>query len=264
MEPVLATYHGADACESRTLELAREDGFSGIEVTVNSHVSRASVSMRPLLSSSECGCPVRYHFALGDLELSSREAGVARDALAAMKSAVRMIADAGGDYLTVHAALPADSYGTSRFEATVERLGELREFAQEHGVLLGLENLRWGATCDPDIFLELVDRSGVAVTLDVGHAISSEFSGAGYSAEGFIARCGSRVRSAHVYGREEGRHHPPADLGAIRPALDALVGLGCGWWTIELPDPAEARATRRMLTSYLAQSGGVSVGGLRS
>ena len=256
MKPILATFHGIGACESRTVELAREHVLAGIEVTLdprNVHVSVSAASLLSLKGGDRI--PLRYHFPLCDHEISSPEDAVAQDALSTVRLAVRAIADEGGDYLTVHAALPADSYGTPRFEETIERLTELREFATAQGVVLALENLRWGATCDPEIFLEVVDRSGVAITFDVGHAISSQFSAADYSAARFIARCGTRLRSAHVYGREEDRHYPPTDLGVISPSLDALRTLGCHWWTVELPDPAEARATRLMLAAYLAESG---------
>lgn len=194
---------------------------------------------------------LRYHFPLGPLDISGPSDEVADDASNAIKRAIRSIALTGSDYLTVHAALPDDALGTTRFAATAFRLGGLVAEGRSHGVTVGLENLRWGATAKPDAFLELIEASGAAVTFDVGHAVSSEPCSRGVSAEKFIAECGDRIRHAHVYDRESDRHHPLTGLDRIGGALDALCEVGCPWWTIELFDGAEVRASRDILAAYL-------------
>jgi sugar phosphate isomerase/epimerase len=251
MDPVLAMYLRTTSC-GNGCSLAHAHPFEGIEVTLDPYDVAPSVSAAAaLIARSPLNLALRYHFPLGPLELSGPSPGVADTALAAMMDAVNAISLAGGDCLTVHAALPSDAYGTPRFAATGDRLGTLVEEGRKRGVAVALENLRWGATAEPHMFLELVRMSGSTVTLDVGHAVSSESSARGYSAERFVADCGPHITGAHVYDRETDHHHPPTDLDRIGGALDALCDAGCPWWTIELHDYAEALATHALLVAYL-------------
>jgi len=252
MNPVLAMCLRTASYDADGSSLIHAHPFQGIEATFDPYDVASSVSAAAaLVARSPLNPALRYHFPLGPIELSGPSPEVADAALAAMMDAVDAIACAGGDHLTVHAALPSDAYGTPRFAATGDRLRTLVKEGRQRGVTVALENLRWGATAEPDVFLELVRMSGSTVTLDVGHAVSSESSAHGYSAERFVADCGPLITGAHVYDRETDRHHPPTDLDGIGGALDALCDVGCPWWTIELHDSAEALATHALLAAYL-------------
>lgn len=252
MRPRLSICHRACSDEAITLQLTSEMRHSGIEFTLDPRdVEDGAIAASRLGLMAQPTVPVRYHFPLCELELSNASHECASRAMSAMCDAVRAVAGTGGDFMTVHAALPSDSIGSPRFSSTAERLRDLVDHGRHLGVTVSLENLRWGATAEPDAFLHLVEHSGAAITLDVGHAVSSEPSAHGYSAKRFIAECGSRIRHAHVYDRETDRHHPPADLDRIGDALDALLDTGCDWWTIELTDADEFRMTRDILTAYL-------------
>ena len=251
MSPRIAICRHAAADDRRAVALARQDARPGIEASLFHDAPLEHAASASLLNSPEL--PVRYHFPLGALELSGPCETLASQTLLTMMHAVRAIGSVGGSYLTVHAALPSDARGTFRAAQTAARLRELVQEGASCGVTVALENLRWGLTSEPDAFLSLVESSGAAVTIDVGHATSSDASATGFSAERFVRECGSRVAHAHVYDRETDRHHPPLDLERIGPALDALCDVGCPWWTIELFDEAEVRATHALLVGFLAE-----------
>lgn len=254
MRPRLAICGHAAGDHDVAASLAAEGPCTALEMTVDPEAIEASVLLASRLAlRSTVPLQVRYHFPLCRLELSGPSREVADEALAAMKATVSAVAGVGGAYLTVHAALPSDSISNARFSDTAHRLTALVDAGRACEVTVALENLRWGATAKPDAFLELASSSGAAVTIDVGHAVSSEPAAQGYSAERFIADCGELVQSAHVYDRETDRHHPPSDLERIGNALDALCDLACPWWTIELIDPAEIRMTRDLLDAYLGR-----------
>lgn len=252
MRPQLAICRHAAPDDALALALALETPRAGMEATLDpTRIEESVISAALLARRVEGQMALRYHFPLGPLDISGPAEEVAAEASDAIKRAIRAIAAAGADYLTVHAALPADSHGTARFTQTAERLAALVTEGRAHGVTVALENLRWGATAEPDAFLELIEASGAAITFDVGHAVSSEPAARGFSAERFIAECGTRIQHAHVYDRESDRHHAPANLDLIGGSLDALCEVGCPWWTIELFDSAEVRATRELLAAYL-------------
>jgi sugar phosphate isomerase/epimerase len=113
------------------------------------------------------------------------------------------------------------------------------------GVTVAVENLRWGPTSDPEAFLDLVDGSGARVTFDVGHAASSDAAARGYTAAHFARDLGGRIVGAHVYGRENERHHPPASLEEISDVLEALLETGCGRKRCSRPAPCSRRSSTR-------------------
>jgi sugar phosphate isomerase/epimerase len=194
---------------------------------------------------------VRYHFPLGRYEIADPDHAHAFRAFEHVVAAISAIAEEGGSVLTVHAPLPSEARGTDQFWATAARLREAVRFGLGHGVSVCLENLRWGATSDPAIFVELLDASGAAATFDVGHANSSAAAGSGFTAERFARVLAGRITGAHVYERETDVHHAPATLDGIAPTLEALLDWGCDWWTIELTRPGDVIHTARLLNDYL-------------
>jgi sugar phosphate isomerase/epimerase len=252
--------HAAPDLES-AVRLALEEGpRAGIELTLDPYDIEAGARDGGRAGAQyDQALEVRYHFPLGGLELSDPSLSGGREALAAMLFAAESIARAGGTHLTVHAALPRDVTAGPRFEETAARLTELVSVAMSHGVTICLENLRWGATSEPDPFLDLVERSGSSVTFDVGHAASSEAASRGFGADRFARAVSDGIEGAHVYGHEAERHHPPEDLASIAPALEALMDASCAWWVVELLEWDELRRTRMIVLEFLRREGYASV-----
>jgi sugar phosphate isomerase/epimerase len=253
MRPRIAIcrHTAGDDASAVALALAHTD-YAGVEISVDQNDPTAGVAgAAPLVALSEGVLAVRYHFPLGPLELSDPSPHDAQTALNAMLATVEAIAETGGGTLTVHAALPRDAKSGPRFSATVSRLRELADVGRENGVTVCLENLRWGATSDPDVVIGMADAAGTRITLDVGHANSSDVAAAGYAPERFVRDAGERIAGAHVYDREIEIHHAPDDLERIGDTLHALCDVGCDWWTVELVRYDEAHRTAFMLDEFL-------------
>jgi len=198
---------------------------------------------------------LRYHFPLGRYELADLDESAAADALVQFLSAVELVARSGGTYLTVHAALHGGAHEYPVFDRTKERLRTLVERGREVGVTVCLENLRWGLTSEPQHFVDLVEFADSAVTLDVGHAVSSETARAGsVTGAEYAHMLAPRIVGAHVYDREDPHHIAPTDLDRIGDTLRVLLEeTACRWWVIELFSAEEIRSTRALLLSLAGQ-----------
>jgi len=197
---------------------------------------------------------LRYHFPLGGFDFSAKDAEEARLGFIGAARAIDGLAEMGGRFLTVHLPIGWDEVA-SRLAGARHRLTEITAYAAEQNVTVCLENLRWGVTSDPDTFMRLVDAAKCAVTLDVGHANSSDVAHRGFSSVDFARLVSPIVRNAHVYDREDPHHHCPEDLDRIGETLEALLDSACDWWVIELFDQAEVRFTRDLLRGFLAEKG---------
>jgi sugar phosphate isomerase/epimerase len=201
--------------------------------------------------SAGCELEVRYHYPLrGREELSSADAVAANAALAEMRLVCDQLGALGARYLTVHLPLLGDA-AAGQVANAKSRFAEVVGYGRERGITVCLENLRWGLTSDPEVFLDLADGAGAAVTLDVGHAASSDLAARGFTAEQFVRAAGARIRNAHVYEREDPHHIAPVTLDNVAAALGALLETRCEWWVVELFDAAEVRSTRSLLREFL-------------
>lgn len=257
MIPSLAICGHATPDLAETIELALEaPGPVCIEYSFDPRdVEAARPAVDFIRAASPVGSEVRFHFPLGPLELGDIDPEAGERALSAMTDAVRLISQVGGEYLTVHAALPEGAHEFRVFAETTDRLRRLVGAGAEVGVTVALENLRWGLTSDPRHFLDLVRNSGAAVTLDVGHAVSSELALRGVVPGTEFARMlAPRIVGAHVYDREDPHHFAPTDLDRIGETLEVLLSeTECRWWVIELFNPEEVRSTRALLSAFLAE-----------
>ncbi len=254
MEPTLAVCGHTAPSPEATVEFVREvAGRAGIDLSLAPRDLASTAETTRVLRSLALGhdLDIRYHLPLGYREIGHEDPAEADLALGWMTEAVSQVAVAGGRYLTLHAGLPHDA-PRGRISATTERLAEIVAHGVGLGVEVCLENLRWGLTSDPDEFMGLVTGSGASVTLDVGHAASSDVAARGFGAEQFARMVAPYVRNAHVYEREEGCHIAPLDLTALTAPLDVLLDeTPCDWWVVELHNIEEARRTRAMLAEFL-------------
>lgn len=197
---------------------------------------------------------LRYHFPLSGYDFSANDPEEARRGFLGAISAIDGLAEAGGRFLTVHLPIGWDELAC-RLPVARHNLTELTAYAAQREVTVCLENLRWGVTSDPDVFMGLVDAAGCAVTLDVGHANSSDVAKRGFSSVDYAKLVAPHVRNAHVYDREEPHHHCPENLDRIGETLEALLGSECDWWVIELFDREEVEFTRELLQGFLREQG---------
>lgn len=251
MHPRLAVCHRPTDDLARTVELALECGDrAGVEITVDPEDGFTIAPLADALRRE--GLPVRYHLPLYGHGFSSADSDEASIAERAVSRLIGFVSDCGGSHLTVHAALPSGSREDDRFQRTAERLARLVDTGACSGVRICLENLRWGDTSDPFSFLALVESAGAGVTLDIGHASSSEAADLGFGAERFVKLMSPRIETAHVYEYEDhDGHHAPLGLEPMAHTLRALCETGCDWWTIELHDRDEAARACRLVRDFL-------------
>jgi len=198
----------------------------------------------------ESGVPVRFHGFFPGYEIGHPENDVAARAMQLHRSALEAMCGVGEPVITLHVGLRhADPIDADR---VVENLTRLQQHASRLGITIGLENLRRGPTSDPETLADWARSAGTAITLDLGHMLSSEvvLSGA-QSAYGFLDTVAERLVEVHLYEQETDRHHPPHDMSVLGPLVDRLLATKCAWWTIELDDYDEALATRALLLDYL-------------
>jgi len=206
-----------------------------------------STHVKPFIDS---GVPVRFHCRFFDYEIGNSDGVKAEEAVQIHSKVIEAIAGLGEPVITLHlnlsARIPFDS------QRGIENLARLVVRGRQLGVTVCLENLRRGPTSDPSNVLAWAKTSGAMITLDVGHAVSSEFVRNGKVTVPYIVDLFSeRLCEVHMYGKEEERHYPIESITTIKPIVDRLLSTGCSWWTIELDDYAEALSTRKILLDYL-------------
>jgi hypothetical protein len=209
------------------------------------------------------GFQVRYHCPFSRVELAHADPDLARRSLQTLKTCVDVAADFGGAFITVHIGLGLKRIEELDFDTALRNLAALVGHGAGKGVRVCLENLTKGFTNQPDLWLELIEKTGAWATFDLGHANSCPWvaQGRGTSVE-FLRAVLPRLHNAHVYEVErvdpatgEAYHVAPQDLRLIEPMLVELLGSGCAWWLIELTARREVELTRGLLLSFLERRG---------
>ena len=224
-----------------------ENGFA-LEYTPDPlHPEALAEHVAPVLAA---GLAVRHHAFFPEHDLGHADPALAEEALALQMRALEAMQGLGEPVVTAHIGLnprtPLDAgHAVANLSRLVARAGDL-------GLTVCLENLRRGPTSHPETVLAWARASGAQITLDVGHAVSSEWVRAGQlSPLDYIDYFAERLCEAHLYERESDRHYPPQDMSILGPVVDRLLSTACGWWTIELDDPEEALFTRTLLQDYM-------------
>ena len=201
---------------------------------------------------------IRYHCPFYQLDLGHDDPAQAEEAAAVFRHIIRLVAKAGGRYLSMHIGLGFDSTEPLSWERTLRNLRELVQVGAEHRIRVCLENLAWGWTSKPNLFEKLLRLSGAGVTFDLGHAHACEsVKSQQYGVEDFVSPHGDRVFNAHIYHTEiPGTGHlPPDTLEQIHDRLVLIHSLGCPWWLIEIKEPQGLLRTRDIVESYLSRQG---------
>lgn len=198
--------------------------------------------------------PVRYHTRYFGLEFGDARAEYAEAAFDAHRRTLDAMAQVGGEVLTVHAGL---SKGVTLNSDTVARnLRRLADHGRALGVTVSLENLRAGPASNPENILRWATSADTAITMDLGHVVSSEQVKGGELKGEEVARAFlPRLLEVHFYGKEEGRHFPLESMTHVEHIVEVVLESSCRWWTVELDDTAEALATKSLLEEYLREKG---------
>jgi hypothetical protein len=236
------------ACAARTnwildhgFALEYTPGVDALEL-VPAHVD-------PLIAA---GVPVRFHAFFPEHDIGQIDAERAAQGLRAQIAAFEALAGRGERVITCHIGLKhADPVDPA---IALDNLGRLVERGRQLGLTVSLENLRRGPTADPERVASWAAQAGAAITLDMGHAVSSARVQRGeLTLLAFVDLFADRLVEVHFYGSESDRHYPPQEMSVLGPGVAAALQSGCRWFTIELDDLAEAAATRAMLRAYLAR-----------
>lgn len=198
------------------------------------------------------GIPVRFHTRFFGYEMGNTDSEKAEEAYQVHLQVIEAMSGLGEPVVTVHlnlgSQIPFDPH------RAIDNLSRLVDKARESDITVCLENLRRGPTGDPNNVLAWAVESGAMITMDIGHAISSDYVKEGIMSPAEIVKLfGDRLYEAHMYGKEEDRHYPIEDMEIISPIIDQLVKTNCSWWTIELDDHGEALSTRKRVLQYLAE-----------
>ncbi|MBU2513211.1 TIM barrel protein [bacterium] len=228
-------------------EWLASQGFSFEYTSDPEQLSLIGDHTRPFLDK---GIAIRHHgffpgFEIGDKD--SKQADTAMDLHFKTLDAIRGI---GEPFITLHVGL------TRRVEIVPNRvcdnLGRLVDYAKNLGITVSLENLKQGVTSNPKTVREWADCTGAMITLDIGHAVSSELVSSGEETVlGIIDLFEDRLAEVHLYEREIDRHYAPENMVILGPIIDRLLKARCPWWTIELDDYEDILKTRQLIETHL-------------
>lgn len=224
-----------------------EQGFA-LEYTPNPEAfSLLAQHLDPFLNT---GVPVRHHGFFPDYEIGNVHVEQAEQAMQVHFAALDALCGRGEQVITVHIGVNKDI----RLDPlrVVENLTRLVDYGRQRGIIVSLENLKQGMTSDPETVLNWAERSGARLTLDVGHALSSNSVKNGKIAiHEIIDLFAPRLIEVHFYEKETDRHYAPQDMQILGPIVDHLLQTECSWWTIELDDFEDILHTRKLLGEYL-------------
>lgn len=211
---------------------------------------RLNRSLRELVPYIQRGMRVRHHGYFPGREIGHRDPKRAEEAVQFHLRAMAAIRGIGEPVMTVHVGL--DPFAPLDHCRVVENLSRLCLFGKRMGIRISLENLRRGPTSNPEILLQWAGLAGASVTLDVGHAVSSQCVRRGeISVVRIIEMVEHRLMEVHMYESETDRHWPPRNMAVLGPIVDRLADTGCRWWTIELDSPHDLLHTRKLLDDHL-------------
>ena len=238
---------------------ALDCGFQGTDWTLRSEdLPKSPLEERRLLNSLSRLSPleVRFHLFFPGNELGDSDTKKALSAKNTFYTALNLISKASGRFATVHVGLGRDSMEGISWESTVAGLREIAAMARQSGVRICLENLVSGWTGKPDLFEELIRKSGCWGTLDIGHAqVCRAVTERSHDIEDFVLPHPERILSAHVYHEEtEAGHTPPTSSFDLEERLLLLQRIPlCDWWVLELRDEAALLQTLDYVKEFLSE-----------
>lgn len=224
----------------------------GLAIEYSPNPTRLDEMAAHLSSFKEGEVPLRYHAFFPGFEIGDVDYQQAEKAMDLHFQFMDKIHGAGQKTMTVHIGL--DPQAPVHHERVARNLGRLVVYGRTRGITVCVENLKRGVASNPENVLQWAEKSGAAITLDVGHAVSCELVSRGDLSGAQIAEMfGDRIKEIHLYGYESHTHLPPEDMTLIGPVIDRVLETSCRWWTIELNDYAEIDYTLSLVTGYVAE-----------
>jgi sugar phosphate isomerase/epimerase len=240
-------------------KFAIENGFSGIDWSLDLSKLPASPSEESawaLIQKNLYPLEVRYHCPFAKVDIGHEDINIQKKSMMLFKRSIGLVSKAAGKYLTIHVGLGQDTTKILSWESTIQNLQELVRLGNNAGVTICLENLAWGWTSRPNLFEKIVRRTGVAVTIDIGHAaVCESVQSQQFSIKDFISPHLDKVFNAHIYHTEhpELGHIPPEAYEDIAGRLEILTRSACTWWVIELRDAESLLATKPFVEKFLTE-----------
>ncbi len=197
--------------------------------------------------------PLRFHAFFPEHEIGDQDGGTAAEAMNHHRRFLEVVASMALEpVITCHLGLLPERH--IEMSRAGDNLGLLVRRAEELGITLSLENLRKGPASNPEQIWKWAEAAGSALTLDIGHALSSTMVREGVmTMDEIIDLFTPRIIEAHYYEKESDRHYPPEDMRILGPVVDHLLQTPCRWWTIELEDLDDIDRTVELTRGYLAR-----------
>ena len=226
---------------------------NGLACAFTPNPNRLDLMSQQLIPYLDSGMAVRHHGYFPGQEFGHANAATAEDAMQLHFKAMEALQGLGEPLMTVHVGLdrilPLDHH------RVVKNISRLVEYGKKIGVTISLENLRHGPTANPETLLEWARCSGAGITLDIGHALSSQCVGSkATSVEKIVDLVAERLMEVHVYESETDRHWAPRNMDILGPIVDKLITTDCRWWTIELEDTQDVLRTRQLLIDHFIKT----------
>jgi sugar phosphate isomerase/epimerase len=241
------------------IEFAINNGFDGVDWSFAIDRIPLDYKSKPHFISQirrlqNHGIEVRFHTPFVNAEIGHRDYTMSKSAMGVYLRILKLIAEAGGQFLTLHTGLGNISDEVICLKMLKKNLNILKNFGLTHGVTITLENLRYGPTSIPEKWFELLEKTDIPATFDFGHAKACDAVSNGlWSPVRILNRVKGRLIHAHIYKEENGDGHVPPmtidDLGI--DLLDALIKTRCRWWVIELKERHTILSTKEMLNIYI-------------
>ena len=187
---------------------------------------------------------VTVHAPFSDVNIGSLNEKIRRTSLEILRETLDVASNLNALVVTIH---PGHCSPASRkFRGDYNRvhkssLRELEKYSREFGVLVGVENMPSFPILDaqmPERLAELLEGTGLGVTLDMGHLNT-----VGFPFGRFLELLGRRIVHVHLHDNSgESDQHFPLGKGTI-PWEKVLPRLRDFTWALEVTSIEDARAS---------------------
>ena len=236
----------------RLAEVARRLGVQGIEWRLDVLRVPVATGARGAFFGrlAATGFAARFHAPYTDLEIAHKNASLARQSLAVLRSCLELLPAEGGPVFTVHVGSKGIPIEELSWDHAVGNVRSLVQAGASRGITVAVENLARGWTADPWAMGELCGRSGARITFDLGHCLASEaVQKEGRRVPEIVDSLAKFIIQGHIYGVEldDGRHAGWQDLEAVKPALRHLAQFPSFWWILDVDEVGDATLLKEQI-----------------